>query len=167
MLRMKRDQLTPQNQTIPSAGDELDAPPPYTPGTSLPATRAPTSIPPTDSRASPTPSSSLNTGSQGGDTPLLSREGPSRLYQRNQTPSIARSPSEHRDAYKPTPDMSMGSEDPWSKYNNQPGCCFSKTGGCCFSRRGGCCFSDTEGCCFSKNKGCCFSSDEACCFSSH
>lgn len=68
-------------------------------------------------------------------------------------------------AYTQQPPMSATSADPWSKYDDTPGCCCSTTGGCCFSSRGGCCFSDTEGCCFSSTKGCCFSSNAACCFS--
>lgn len=71
------------------------------------------------------------------------------------------------EAYTGEPPMSTDPENPWSKYDDTPGCCCSTTGGCCFSSRGGCCFSDTEGCCFSTTKGCCFSSDAACCFSNH
>lgn len=71
------------------------------------------------------------------------------------------------EVYSSEPPMSATTGDPWSKYDDTPGCCCSSTGGCCFSSRGGCCFSDTEGCCFSSRKGCCFSSDSACCFSNH
>ncbi|KAI7783587.1 hypothetical protein LA080_011716 [Diaporthe eres] len=78
---------------------------------------------------------------------------------------VPTSPS--NEAYTREPPMSAALDNPYSKYDDTPGCCCSTTGGCCFSSRGGCCFSDTEGCCFSTTKGCCFSSDAACCFSNH
>lgn len=144
---MKQDPLTPQTfsskahhngyQQRPSNGDEIDAPPAYT----LITTEA------TSNRIAP--------------ASVPSQERLSQSHQQSTT-----SP-EHREPYEPTSSMSMSNEDPYSKYDDQPGCCFGETGGCCFSTRGGCCFSDTEGCCFSETAGCCFSKNEACCFSNH
>lgn len=147
---MKQDPLTPQTfsskvqgshhngyQQIPSNGDEIDAPPAYTLST-------------TGATSNPIAPASVP-----------SQERLSQSYQQSTTAP------EHREPYEPTSSMSMSNEDPYSKYDDQPGCCFGETGGCCFSTRGGCCFSDTEGCCFSETAGCCFSKNEACCFSNH
>lgn len=130
-------------QTIPSNEHELDAPPAYTPSTAT-------------ALSNPIRAASIS-----------SQERVSQSSQRNTTSLLPLPSSEHREPYKPTSNMSMSNEDPYSKYDDQPGCCFGETGGCCFSSRGGCCFSDTEGCCFSETAGCCFSKNEACCFSDH
>lgn len=160
-VKMKEDPFTPQTfsskaqrshqhgfqQTMAPNGDELDAPPAYTPSTAT--------------RVSSSPESAAALLSQTSSSSQSSQQSAT-------SPLVANAPSaEHREPYKPSPSMSTCGENPWSKYDNQPGCCFGETGGCCFSTRGGCCFSDTEGCCFSETQACCFSKNKACCFSDH
>lgn len=171
---MKNDPLAPKlysstasshntyRQTTPSEDDELEAPPPYTPGTTVANTATTSTL--SNGFSSPT---SSEFSSPGGDTPLMTREWRSQPRAQRPMPVTSSPTCEMRDAYLLQPPMSTTPENPWSKYDDKPGCCFSRNGGCCFSRRGGCCFSDTEGCCFSKNKGCCFSNNKGCCFSNH
>ncbi|KAI3393828.1 hypothetical protein diail_3554 [Diaporthe ilicicola] len=154
-------------QPAPSQEHGLESPPP--PYTSSPrlqpaATAKMSDISPnkTSSSDNMSSSSSGDDGSAAGEAPLLSQQ----WQPKPRSPPATRAT---REAYAREPAMSATctSPDPWTKYDDSPGCCFSSTGGCCFSRRGGCCFSDTEGCCFSRTKGCCFSSNGGCCFSNN
>lgn len=176
-FKMKRDPLSPQifpstasshasfQQTTPSAVDELEAPPPYTPSTSV----GNGAILSANSNGIPLPSSSIPS-SLPGDALLLDREWRSSPQPHHPMSSTSNYFHGGRAPYKPQADMSTSldvSGHPGRKHDGEPGCCFSETGGCCFSSRGGCCFSDTEGCCFSTTKGCCFSENAGCCFSDH
>jgi hypothetical protein len=124
-----------RQQTVPIA-EELDAPPAYTPSSTMPGSNTPAQRSHTD--AAPT----VNGSNAGYVSPeLMSISEPNKK------------------------DYSKYENEPGCCCSESGGCCGSKHGACCFSDHGACCFSDNEACCFSDHQACCFSDNRGCCFS--